>query len=180
MNILGAQSRNSTGTPHSHWLPCRAGSSAKHRCRTRGEAILRPGGGEDGRCSHRRSALDTLDEHRAARGQTRAFHGPQLRASCSAALSVIGSVTSARTCVYLFSGVRASYEVIDGASHTSRCATCDQPPRGAVRRAIRRQRYTQNRALGMSRSEELVIIGNPPRCATSLTTERCTRLQHNS
>ena len=65
MNIIVARTQNSTGPPHYHWLPCRAGSSP-HRHRTRGEASMRPGGGEDGRRLQRSSALHAQGECRAA------------------------------------------------------------------------------------------------------------------
>ena len=55
-----------------------------HRHRTRGEASMRPGGGEDGRRSQRSSALHAQGECRAARGRL------LLSSACEGQLAMLG------------------------------------------------------------------------------------------
>ena len=55
-----------------------------------------------------------------------------------------------------------------GWSHSPQCAECDRVGRGAVRGRVRRRRAPQNSAIEVSRTQALVLIGRPPRCATTL------------
>ena len=118
----------------------------RHRCRTRGEASLRPDGGEDARHLHRSSVLDAQDDCCVGGGQTRAFRGTFIRAECSARIAGHWRCAPARTCGHRCSRSGWSHEAIDSARHSPQCGECRARLSGGVRSRVRRRRRPQKSA----------------------------------
>ena len=134
-----------TPPPHLILTGCRKAGHYQ-RPAGHGECTARLSGGEDGRRSQRRSALDARDDRRAARGQMRACRGTSIRGDCSGAFALVGGVTSARTFEYHCARAGWSHEAIEGPKHSPQCEECLYPLVGGVRSRVRRQGYAQNSA----------------------------------
>ena len=118
----------------------------RHRCRTRGEASLRPDGGEDARHLHISNVLDARDDCCVGGCQTRALRGTFIRGDCSARIAGRWRCAPARTFGQRYSRSGWSHEAIYSSAHSPQCGECARPLSGGVRSRVRRRRCPQKSA----------------------------------